>query len=487
VKSRRSGAFERGAEGAPLRSRRSGAFERGAEGARGRVELLPHEPGAGALRWFPTPHRGLLAASLALQLALAVLLGHFNDMRIFMATGYFVATGQNPYVPQNLTAEFHRALFATRSTIGYPPPWPLLLGLVYRATYGLSRDLLLYNAAIKLPLVAANVGLAYLAGAVLRAMGTGRAAARRAWVFLLFNPLLLYFTAAWGQIDGVVALLALAAVWLLAAGRRDAAALLLALAVCVKPVALALAPVALVYLLTRSRRGALRFTVLFAAGVALFYVLPFLVLGWDPHPATRVWHHVWDMTGTLSPMTILRLWRDSASPGGAWWLLGMAWVPALAAAAALVLWRGIGDLDDLLAKCLGLTMVFFLTRTWLSEANVVLALPFALLLVARGRLPRRALLALWLVPLLFTLAGWTPLDLLWVAFPGALVRGTAAVARFLPVVQVVRALLVVVWQVAGWWIVVACLRRDVRLSAPQAAAAPGGGLRGRSEGAAQWN
>ena len=451
-----------------------------------RAELLPGRADAGALRWFPTPHRGLLAASLALQLTLAVLFGHFNDMRIFMATGYFVATGQNPYVPQDLTAQFHRALFATRSTIGYPPPWPLLLGLIYRASYGLSRHLLVYSAAIKLPVVAANVGLAYLVAAVLRAMGSSRAAARRAWVFLLFNPLLLYFTAAWGQIDGVVALLALGAVWLLAAARRDAAALLLALAVCVKPVALPLAAVALVYLITRSRRGAVRFAALFAAGVVVFYALPFLVFGWDPHPATRVWHQVWDMAGTLSPMTILRLWRGPAPPGGAWWLLGMAWVPALAAAALLVLRRGIGDLDDLLAKCLGLTLVFFLTRTWLSEPNVVLALPFALLLVVRGRLPRRALLALWLVPLLFTVAGWTPLDLLWVAFPGAMVRATAEVARFLPVVQVVRAALVVVWQVTGWWIVVACLRRDVRLAAPQAAPMAGP-LRGPQGGAAQWS
>lgn len=473
-----------------------------------------------ALSWFPTPDRRLLVAAVLSQLVLAVLLGHANDMRIFMATGYFTATGQNPYVPQNLTTVFHHVLFDTRSTIGYPPPWPLLLGLIYRATYGAFHQFLLYSAAIKLPLVAANVGLAYLAAAVLRALGSPAAAARRAWTFLLFNPLLLYFTAAWGQVDGVVALLALAALVMLIAwrrdgaaqpaaprpaadlpggARRDGAALLLALAVCIKPVALPLAPVAALYLVTRSWRAAARFSLLFLGGVFLFYAVPFVVFGWQAHPATRVWHDVWDMTGTLSVTTIARAVWDPVVLPGRWWLLGMAWVPALAAA-LFVVRRGIADADDLLAKSLGLVMVFFLTRTWLSESNVVLALPFALLLTLRGRLDRRLLLALWVLPLVFTVAGWTPLDLLWVNFPATMQRTTADAARYLHAVILVRAALAVLWQVLGWWIVVTCLRRPAAQLGPAAGAtqvaigtAPGAAA-ARAPGAtsgtgrmAQWN
>ena len=41
--------------------------------------------------------------------------------------------------------------------------------------------------------------------------------------------------------------------------------------------------------------------------------------------------------------------------------------------------------------------------------------------------------------------------------------------RFLPVVLWLRAVLVVVWQVLGWWIVVTCLRRA---PAPIVAPAP---------------
>ena len=86
-----------------------------------------------------------------------------------------------------------------------------MLGLVYRSTYALGHDLIVYNLAIKLPVIAANVGLAYLVAAALAGLGAGRAVAGKAWAFLLLNPFLLYVGAAWGQIDAIAAVLAVAA------------------------------------------------------------------------------------------------------------------------------------------------------------------------------------------------------------------------------------------------------------------------------------
>ena len=132
---------------------------------------------------------------------LAPLLGHSWDTKIFMATGYLVGSGQTPYLAHNLTAVFHHAGFSVISSVGYPPPWPLVLGLLYRGVYAVAPNLIVYNFAIKLPLICAGIGLAYLVAALLISVGAGPAAARRAWVFLLFNPFLLYVGAAWGQID----------------------------------------------------------------------------------------------------------------------------------------------------------------------------------------------------------------------------------------------------------------------------------------------
>jgi hypothetical protein len=430
--------------------------------------------------FFATPDWRILLLSIAVQLAMGLLLGHSRDTRLFMSAGYLVGTGHSPYVAHDLTQVFHHISFKAISTVGYPPPWPLLLGLIYRATYALGRGFLVYNLAIKLPVIAANIGLAYLVGAVLTSLAAGSQVARRAWMFLLLNPFIIYVGAAWGQIDAIVALLALAALWLLFAGRRDASAVLLALAVCFKPTALPLLPVALVYLAGRSSRSTLRYAALFVAGAIAFYVAPFLVLGWDAAPLRQLNSH-FTMSGTMSFMTVVRLFRDPLLMQGRWWLLGLAWIPALAVA-IVALRRGIGGFDDLVAKSVALVLVFFLTRTWLAETNLILVVPLALILVSLDRLNRRALTALWVLPLVFTVFNASPLRLLWVAFPNAMEQSLAVAARYGDATLLARAVLVVVWQVVGWWIVVTCLRTWPPRAVEQGATG-GDAL----EGVVRWN
>ena len=387
-----------------------------------------------------------------------------------MATGYLVGTGHSPYAALDLAAVFHHVGFGTASVIGYPPPWPLALGLIYRGTYALWQNLVVYNLALKLPVIAANVGLAYLVAAVLDNLGAGRAAARKAWVLLLLNPFLIYVGAAWGQIDAIVAVLALAALVLLSARRPAASALMLALAVCFKPIAAPIVLVALVYLAGRSPRRALGYAAVFVAGAFAFYVAPFLVFGWDASPLRQLNAH-FVMSGTMSFMTVVRLLRDPLLMQGHWWLLGLAWIPALLVA-VVALRHGVGELDDLVRKSAALVLVFYLTRTWLAEPNVVLLLPLVLILTSLGELDRRAFTAIWLIPLAFTLFNASPLQLLFVTWPGAMATSLAVVARYGDVTLVVRAVLVIAWQVVGWGIVVACFRKKPA-AAGQPARAPG--------------
>ncbi|MCX6363317.1 MAG: glycosyltransferase 87 family protein [Actinobacteria bacterium] len=415
---------------------------------------------AGRWRSFATPDRRILLLSIVLQLAVALLFGHSYDTRVFMGTGYLVGTGQNPYVGQDLSAAFHHLGFRTMTTVGYPPPWPLALGLIYRVVHAVTANILVYNLAIKLPVIAANVGLAYLVGAVLKNLGAAPAATRKAWVFLLLNPFLLYFGAAWGQIDALVALGSLGALVLLTRERKDGSAGLLALSMAVKPTALPILPAALVYLAGRSLGQAARYAAVFAAGVLVFALLPFAVFGWDP---TRVLRHLnahFMMTGTMSFMTVVRLFRDPLLMQGHWWLLGLLWIPALAVATVIALRHGVGGFDDLVARSIALVLVFFLTRTWLAEPNVILILPLVLILTSLGELKRRALTAIWVIPLLFTVFNASPLQLLFVTFPDAMQTSLTVFARYESTTLVVRAALVLAWQLAGWWIVVSCLRRE---------------------------
>ena len=412
----------------------------------------------------------LLLLSVILQLALGLLFGHLYDTRIFMATGYLVGSGQNPYIAQDLTAVFHNSSFQGMTTVGYPPPWPIVLGLLYRGVYTLIPNLLVYNLAIKLPVIAANIGLAYLVANILKNLGSDAATCRRAWVFMLLNPLLLYFASAWGQIDSIVTLLALASLVLLQREKPALAAVVLALALSLKPTPLPLVAVSLAYLAGQSVRQMIRFSALFLGGVLLFCVAPFVVLGWSPAPIVHSWNAHFTVGGGLSFMSFLEFLYDTYQLSGNWWLLGLAWIPALAIG-VLALKPGIHGFVDLLKKSTALILVFFLTRAWLSETNVILILPFVLILTSIGALDGLALAAVCIVPLVFTIFNASPPQLLFPSFPEAMGRMLSLADGFRSARLIARSALVVPWQIVGWWIVVICFRRGK--------SAPGGSQHGR--------
>jgi hypothetical protein len=76
---------------------------------------------------------------------------------------------------------------------------------------------------------------------------------------------------------------------------------------------------------------------------------------------------------------------------------------------------------------------------------------------------------MWVIPLLFTVFNASPLQLLFVAFPHAMESSLTVFARYESTTLIVRAALVIAWQVAGWWVVVSCLRRAPALARGPAA------------------
>jgi len=403
----------------------------------------------------PVADRHILLLSIGMQLALALVFGHSFDTRVFMATGFLVGTGENPYAAHDLSAVFHHARFEDVGGVGYPPPWPLVAGLLYLVSYAVVPDLLLYNLALKLPVIAANVGLAYLVAAMLKELGASPAVARRAWILMLFNPVLLYFGAAWGQIDAIAAALAVWALTLLWARRAGASAAVLALSVCLKPIALPVIPVALLCSWWQGRWHALRYAGVLAAVAIGALVVPFVLPGWDPWPILHDWNVHFTLTGGLALSTVFRLWHDPFELPGWWWLVGLVWIPALGVA-MLALRRGDGGFQDLLMKTTALVLVFCLTRARLAEPNVVLLVPLVLVLCTTGALPRWTFVAVCAIPLAFTVVNHSPLELLFPAFPGAMESSISWVGRYEEAALIVKAALVVAWQVAGWWIVVKC-------------------------------
>lgn len=408
---------------------------------------------------FASLDRLILILSIAGQLVLAMLFGHFYDMRIFMATGYLVGTGQNPYVAQDLIAVFNNSFSGGMTSVGYPPPWPLVLGLIFRTVYLVFPNLLIYNLAIKVPIILANIGLAYLVAEILKNLGAEAVVIRRAWIFMLLSPFLLYFATAWGQFDSIVALLALLSLVLLDSGKVYRSAILLALAISLKPIALPLIPVVLIYQMGKSARSAITYLIAFFTSVILFCVAPFIIFGWDPTPIFKGWNYHFTIGGGMSFLTFLELLKDSYQLQGQWWLIGLAWIPALGIG-IYALRHGIHGFTDLLRKSTGMIMIFFLTRTWLSEPNIILILPFVLILASIGELNSLALAVVWILPLVFTIFNTSPPQLLFPSFPEAMTGLLKLSENFRVLRLVVRTLIVLPWQIVGWWIVITCFKRN---------------------------
>ena len=399
----------------------------------------------------------LLIISLTLQLALGVLFGHDYDMHISMATGYLVAHGQNPYIAQDLSGVFHNPTFQNLTSIGYPPPWALVLGVVYLISYQLIPNVLLYNLAIKLPIIAANVYLAFVAADILTKRGVPDKTVQWAWAALLFNPLLLITTAAWGQFDSIVALLILLSLLNLGAARHDSAAVLLALAVAFKPIALPILLASGLYLLQSPLKIRLRYFLIFGSSLLALCVLPFMVFQWDPAIILEHWNAHFTVGGGMSFMTYLELKRNSYAIPGRWWLPGFAWVPALLGAAVLFRNR-VASFDNLIKTSLALTMVFYLTRAWVSEPNIVIILPFVLILVALGDFRRWTWTVIWVIPLVFAIFNTSLFQLLFPVFPGLLQKALIFSSLNKAFLLHARIDVTVLWLLVGVLIVVYCFR-----------------------------
>lgn len=396
---------------------------------------------------------GYLLASILIQLLLGYFFGHAYDIKIFMATGYMVANGYDPYILPNLSAVFHNPAFQGMSSIGYPPPWPLILGLIYLLSYAWMHNFLVYNLAIKLPIIAANICLAYLVRDILREQDVSDQRSHKAWLFLLLNPFLFYFTTAWGQFDSVVVVLTLAALVSLYKQRLVASAILLALAIALKPTPVPIVLAAGLYLWKSPWKRLAGYGVVLVLSLMAFIVLPFLIFGWNAGPIYHGWNAQFTVSGGMSIARLYVLYADHTVLPGYWWLLGVAWLPAVFLAAAF-LRRGEHGLLNLFQQSLVLELVFFLTRTWLSEQNITLVLPLVLILVYQDKLPKLTLPAVWILPLVFTIFNTSPAQLLFPVLPQLM-------AQLLQLAQAHRIELlwasmavVIPWQVAGWWMVI---------------------------------
>jgi hypothetical protein len=364
-----------------------------------------------------------------------------------MTTGYIVSSGLNPYQSHVIIGIFPNPLLSgIIPVVGYPPLWPLLLGLIYRLTFNITPDIFLYNFSTKIPVILSNIGLAYVVKKYMKKLEIPQKTIQRSWVFLLFNPFILLTTAAWGQFDSFIALLCITSIYFLSKGKIEVCALTLALSIALKPIALPLIGLPILFSADKIRKKNLRFISVFVVALIIFALLPFLIMNWSlPLGTNEVTSHL-RMAGGLTPFNLVELFTDTRILPDSITFLGYIWIPALLYGYYIVYRNRPTSMKELAEKAIGLMLIFFLTRSWLSEPNINLLLPL-MLIVSAGLISRRNLHLVWIIPLVFMILNMAVTQLFFLVDPSILHTMAVFDAQFGTARYVARFVVTVFWYI----------------------------------------
>jgi Gpi18-like mannosyltransferase len=404
--------------------------------------------------------KSIVLLSLLVQMPIAVFLGHYYDERVFMATGYLVSSGIDPYKPFYLT----RAVFGNLMVagpipnIGYPPPLPLLLGVIFRFSYNLIPNLFLYNFVIKVPVIAANILLAYVVRKLIIKLNASKKKANYAWLFVLFNPFVLLTSTAWGEFDTVVALLCVASLYFTSEGSVKISGLILGFSIVLKPIALPLAGLPLLFSNNNGFGKKLQYLFVFAATLLACYFLPFFLFRWALPWGPNQWNTSFQMAGGLTFFNLGEIFRNSFALPSGFEFLGFLWVPALLITYYVIYRNRPSSMSDLFQKAMVLILVFFLTRSWLSEPNINLLLPLMLIALKPKSTTFRSFHFAWIIPLVFMFLNFSFPQLFFLVSPSIMPALTSLDQQIGTARLIARFLIVIPWQLLAWNLVAKTLR-----------------------------
>jgi hypothetical protein len=170
----------------------------------------------------------------------------------------------------------------------------------------------------------------------------------------------------------------------------------------------------------------LLFLAVFAAVFFLFALIPFPLLGWSIPFSSNNFNNRFGMAGGLTLFNLAEIIQSSPMIPSSLWFLGFLWVPALFVGYYFVYRNPPCSMGDMVTKSIGLVLVFFLMRSWLSEPNLNLLLPLMLIAIGLGKMEKRVFHLFWIIPLVFMVFNFAFPQLFFLIYPSML----DALARF---------------------------------------------------------
>ena len=337
----------------------------------------------------------------AARLLIAPWVGHSFDLQTWMVVGAAVAHGHSPYLTYVVYDYFpnvHIDLFGnvngTMAGIGYPPLWGVLVGGLYDASYALVHNLYVYTLALKVPILVGDLAFALLLRKVVTEFSNERMgnAAAAAW---FLNPLVILAGTAWGMFDVLPLFFILLSIYTLFRGSWRASALWLAVANEFKPIGVVLVFLLCAYLWKKgSPKKALYFVLLTGGGFLAFTFGIMAVFGWPV--SNLVASQTYQVSGVIGAGSLFIVWitisfmLNNTTPYYLTSLLGVLWVPAVAAVTLFYFFRvREASFQSLLFWSVVAISVSYAARTFVTETQFVI--PLALLLVIEATTGSRRL------------------------------------------------------------------------------------------------
>lgn len=335
----------------------------------------------------------VLLLGFAVREAFSFWTGNPYDLESWVRTGSLVARGASPYPALAPPVPGVSFVFPGRSfsTAAYPPFWPLTLGLLYRTweAYGGGNRFALYFL-LKQPVILADVGLAYLLGALVYARSGNIAGARGVLAFWSLFPYAIAISGVCGQFDPIEALVLVGSLAVAAEIRRPA---LEGLGIFVKWLTIIFLPLEVMRVTgwSRVRSAVLVVAPPVTATLAILAIARWPLPGIEGIAATQAF-------GNRSGMNLGQLFQNASLAADAnripyfFWAFSLAWIPAVIVGGALAArWVRAGGFASELRALLFVVTLFLLTRFGLNEQFMIYLFAPMLVDVALYRPGRRPL------------------------------------------------------------------------------------------------
>ena len=280
---------------------------------------------------------------------------------------------------------------------------------------------------------------------------------RFAWLFLLFNPFTLLTTTAWGQFDTLIALLCVASLYFLSKGKIVKSSILLSLSIVLKPISLPLIGLPLLFSTSNNRRKNLIYILITLAMIVGLAILPFNLLGWMAPTSPGQVTSYFRMADSMTLFSLVEVIQNTAVLPAGLEFLGYLWIPALLIGYYLVYRNPPKSMPELAEKALVLLLIFFLTRTWLSEPNINLIISLALIALVSKEMNFRNFAFLWVIPLVFMFLNTSVQQLFFLVSP-SIIPDLAQLDQSIRLWRLIgKFVIVLFWQFFAWRLVIKLL------------------------------